>query len=69
MNNIDLQRIKDAANDPQTFFYLLPGYKWKRSGNGYRALAASPVFPFIKRTVFGKPPHLMAILKNMIFLV
>jgi hypothetical protein len=37
MNNIDLQRIKDAANDPQTFFYLLPGYKWKRSGNGYRA--------------------------------
>lgn len=37
MQRIDIEGIKTAANDPQTFFNLLPEYTWKRSGNGYRA--------------------------------
>jgi hypothetical protein len=52
MNNIDLQRIKDAANDPQTFFYLLPGYKWKRSGNGYRAGQKSGISIYQKNGIW-----------------
>jgi hypothetical protein len=41
--NIDIERIKDQANSPDTFFYLLPGYKWKRSGNQYRAGSKSGI--------------------------
>jgi len=52
MQNIDIQRIKDQANSPDTFFFLLPEYKWKPSGNGYRAGKKSGISIYQKNGIW-----------------